>query len=264
MPIVNGSYVQDSLTDARTAQQQVFGDYSRRDMSDYSAAAYNYLMRQQEQAYNLELWKLTNEYNSPAAQMARFQDAGLNPNLIYGQQNTAQSPQGASAASFRPNGAMSKGVQQGMNAIGQILQTVRAARETYDYLKYGRQNSALQNDLTYWRTLLTSGQETAQGLANDWQKFLQGRMDLDPTAPGVKTYQTQQQAKSQYIEYLKEMIKNFVPQRQRTAALTALDEYKKSMMEGQNDFILHGFDTGNDTLNAFLRTMMYFGFSNAF
>lgn len=33
---------------------------------------------------NLEMWNLQNEYNSPKAQMQRFIEAGLNPNLIYG------------------------------------------------------------------------------------------------------------------------------------------------------------------------------------
>lgn len=34
-------------------------------------------------------WNMQNQYNSPAAQMARFKQAGLNPNLIYGQGNEA-------------------------------------------------------------------------------------------------------------------------------------------------------------------------------
>jgi hypothetical protein len=34
-------------------------------------------------------WNRQNEYNSPAAQMQRYKDAGLSPHLIYGQQNTA-------------------------------------------------------------------------------------------------------------------------------------------------------------------------------
>lgn len=34
------------------------------------------------------MWNATNEYNSPAAQMSRFKEAGLNPHLIYGQSNT--------------------------------------------------------------------------------------------------------------------------------------------------------------------------------
>lgn len=37
------------------------------------------------QRYNERMWNKQNEYNSPAAQMQRFSDAGLNPNLIYGQ-----------------------------------------------------------------------------------------------------------------------------------------------------------------------------------
>ena len=34
---------------------------------------------------NLEMWNRQNQYNSPSAQMQRYKDAGLNPNLIYGQ-----------------------------------------------------------------------------------------------------------------------------------------------------------------------------------
>ncbi len=38
----------------------------------------------------MDMYRENREYNSPAAQMQRFKDAGLNPNLIYGQSNTAQ------------------------------------------------------------------------------------------------------------------------------------------------------------------------------
>lgn len=38
----------------------------------------------------LDDWNRQNEYNSPAAQMQRYKDAGLNPHLIYGQSNTSQ------------------------------------------------------------------------------------------------------------------------------------------------------------------------------
>lgn len=39
--------------------------------------------------YDLKMWNLQNQYNSPMAQMARFTEAGLNPNLIYGQMGNA-------------------------------------------------------------------------------------------------------------------------------------------------------------------------------
>lgn len=41
--------------------------------------------------YNERMWNLNNEYNTPVAQMQRFSDAGLNPNLIYGQGNSGNS-----------------------------------------------------------------------------------------------------------------------------------------------------------------------------
>lgn len=39
----------------------------------------------------VDFWNMQNAYNTPAAQMARYDEAGLNPNLIYSQQNTAGS-----------------------------------------------------------------------------------------------------------------------------------------------------------------------------
>lgn len=42
-----------------------------------------------ERADALSDWERQNAYNSPAAQMQRYKEAGLNPHLIYGQQNTA-------------------------------------------------------------------------------------------------------------------------------------------------------------------------------
>lgn len=41
-------------------------------------------MQQREFDYNTEMWNNANHYNSPEMQMARLKDAGLNPNLVYG------------------------------------------------------------------------------------------------------------------------------------------------------------------------------------
>lgn len=50
----------------------------------------------QQNEYNLQMWNLQNEYNSPQAQMQRLEDAGLNKALMYGQGSTgnaASAPQ---------------------------------------------------------------------------------------------------------------------------------------------------------------------------
>lgn len=52
--------------------------------------------RQREDA--LADWAMVNEYNSPRAQMQRFQEAGLNPNLIYGQMTEAGGVRAASSS----------------------------------------------------------------------------------------------------------------------------------------------------------------------
>lgn len=45
---------------------------------------FNHKLAQYQHQQNLEMWELQNQYNSPKAQMQRYQDAGLNPNLLYG------------------------------------------------------------------------------------------------------------------------------------------------------------------------------------
>lgn len=51
---------------------------------------------------NKEFIAAQNRYNAPAQQMARFQEAGLNPNLIYGQGNPGNQSSPQQAAEIRP------------------------------------------------------------------------------------------------------------------------------------------------------------------
>lgn len=56
---------------------------------------YNKRLMKLQNKYNIDMWKMQADYNSPQSQMQRFQEAGLNPNLIYGQGsngNMSQAP----------------------------------------------------------------------------------------------------------------------------------------------------------------------------
>lgn len=83
--------------------------------------------------YNNELslknWRLQNEYDSPVAQMERFKEAGLNPNLIYGQMSSGQAPS-AGQVSTDPNDYTA-----GSDRYAQALQGVAGAIGMYQDLK---------------------------------------------------------------------------------------------------------------------------------
>lgn len=67
------------------------------------AIAHNEAMALQQNKWNIEQWSRENAYNTPLAQRQRFAQAGLNPDLIYGQSNTsASSPALTSGAPASP------------------------------------------------------------------------------------------------------------------------------------------------------------------
>lgn len=80
--IAGGSALGGGIGNAISTQQQ--NDASR------AFAAQMYRLQRRD-AY--QFWNDQNEYNSPKAQMQRFEQAGLNPHLIYGQGNSG--PAGA-------------------------------------------------------------------------------------------------------------------------------------------------------------------------
>lgn len=45
----------------------------------------NERMQQQQNTWNLQQWEKNNAYNHPAAQMQRLKSAGINPDILYGQ-----------------------------------------------------------------------------------------------------------------------------------------------------------------------------------
>lgn len=58
------------------------------------------MMYQRQREHSLADWNMMNKYNSPEEQMKRFKQAGLNPNLIYGQTNEGATMRSSSAGSY--------------------------------------------------------------------------------------------------------------------------------------------------------------------
>ena len=80
---------------------------------------WNEKMYAMQRADALTDWRMQNEYNSPMAQMQRLTDAGLNPNLVYGNGAEAQSgamPRQTNVESWNPRPADFSGI--GTAALG--------------------------------------------------------------------------------------------------------------------------------------------------
>lgn len=104
-------------------------------------------------------WNMQNAYNHPAAQMARFREAGLNPNLIYGQTNMAGSV-GTPSAGGSPSAIMS-------NIVG---------REQVRNMRAQNNNLVQQNDNLHAQSVLTREQAEALRIQNKL------RLDAGPLA----------------------------------------------------------------------------------
>lgn len=110
----------------------------------------NMVLAKYQYEKNLEQWNRENEYNSPQEQMKRYKAAGLNPNLIYGQQNTSASSPQFDAPHIAPVTGMAQGLgnmfQQVTNAVSMML---GLERQKAEIAKLGAETSAIdyQNGL---------------------------------------------------------------------------------------------------------------------
>lgn len=93
-PISTGAGVLTSIIGAISARKQMKASIRAQQDENQKTRQYNLMLAQLQNQWNQQQWERENAYNSPIAQMQRYKDAGLNPNLIYGQENlSAASPE---------------------------------------------------------------------------------------------------------------------------------------------------------------------------
>lgn len=91
---------------------------------------YNRQNAEWQNQVNIANWQMQNEYNTPAAQLQRLQEAGLNPNLLYGNGttstgNNSSAPSAADVAAYiqQPTNFADMGSADAVRAFNQIRQT---------------------------------------------------------------------------------------------------------------------------------------------
>lgn len=80
-------------------------------ISNIGEKQYGKKMYERQRADSLADWHMQNEYNSPAAQMKRLKEGGLNPNLVYGNGVTTQA---GPVRSAQQSGYSAKNVAEGV------------------------------------------------------------------------------------------------------------------------------------------------------
>lgn len=120
----NGTFnIQNSLSDAKNAYDQGLSS-----LRGYSDSARNFIMQyglaEQANAHEIEMWNMQNDYNTPAAQMKRFEEAGLNPMLAYTQGNPGNAT--SAPGTHVPNAKLTRDQDniQKLNAIVSTFQAV--------------------------------------------------------------------------------------------------------------------------------------------
>lgn len=93
---------------------------------------WNEKMYQQQRQDALTDWEMQNQYNSPAAQMQRYREAGLNPNLIYGQSNEAGGIRGQNVQGWNPE---TPPIAEGVNSALSAYQDVQMRQAQTDLVK---------------------------------------------------------------------------------------------------------------------------------
>lgn len=109
---------------------------------------WNLNLAKQQNQWNIEQWNRENEYNSPSAQMARYKSAGLNPDLIYGQQNlSAASPEMTAGDGSQPTDVSNLANKRTMLDMVSASLDNRIKYEQLQGLKKDNKSKDYDNDL---------------------------------------------------------------------------------------------------------------------
>ena len=172
--------------------------------------------------WNLEMWHRQNEYNSPIQQMARYQEAGLNPNLIYSQGSPGNSQSMPSSAEnkYQPDFSfVGNSLMQGMQSEQmqhqnevlkadqrlKIVQALKTSNEAYgidlDNIRKLLENDALPEQLRL---------DLAQRAENLTNKMNENALQLQQINFNADTYDSRVGIVEQEWNNLKQEFNNLV------------------------------------------------------
>lgn len=181
---IAGNVASNKNIDTQIAAQQYENEKNRE---------YNLNLAKMQNQWNIEQWNRENAYNSPAAQMARYKAAGLNPDLIYGQQNlSAASPEMTAGEGSQPTDVSNLANKR---TIGDIAAQASQTRLTNAQAKLAESQANK-----------TDAETTGQNINNEWlPQLLKGQTEINEA--DVKQRLADAGLKGKQIEVAVEQIK---------------------------------------------------------
>lgn len=185
--------------------------------------------------HNKSLARFQNEYNSPASQMARFKEAGLNPNLVYTQGNSGnmspitptnwQSAVGDAPARFTQSELAQTQADVGQQKIEESQTKQQLMMAQRDVLKA---NPFLSE--RYVNAMITTMEATAKQKKHDVDF-----MTSEQAASGATTYG---QAKIQLdLNALAERTNLMVADKEQKAQILQSEKFRTELLEVQRNWL---------------------------
>jgi len=148
----------------------------------------------------IEMWNMQNAYNSPEQQMARYQAAGLNPNLIYGSGSASAGNASQIPKYHPPNISYQYQAQQPGRGIQAMLPVLMQVGTWVQQMKYSQaQIEAMDSQ----NSLRGTQEEKIQQLIDFLNKYNPELLAKIGKEREIKTYQAWgEQSKSRNQEWL--------------------------------------------------------------
>jgi len=237
-------------------------------LANYQNQKFSQHMYEKQKTDNLDFWRQQNDYNSPQAQMRRFQEAGLNPNLIYGQGNsgnasTIQSPD----IKGGQNRSIFEGIQNPLNVIGAYQDATIKQAQT-DNLK--TQNGVLQSqqalNIAKEKSTLTQEQrqqfdlDFAKSMADTQADYLRAKTEVEKAEAGGREFKVKysNQKLLNDLDIQEQIRENYKARTGVAISTNELLNYEKQIKAFEAKMVTSGFSKSmiSDLVKLFISSLL--------
>ncbi|AXQ66149.1 MAG: DNA pilot protein [Microviridae sp.] len=199
-------------------------------------------MQALQNAYNTNMWHMTNEYNSPKNQMRLLKEAGLNPNLIYGQMSDIGASPMQTGSGAAPGFAHMSNVMESANPL--TMAQARLANAQADKLDI---ETTREYTFSKFDEQLLSGRVEYQSISITGQKVLnelndQQRKQIYQLTKNAEKQEVTLDRQNELLEYdvLMKIIDHNFYQQFKGAELTKL-QYEARLVGMSVETFMEGF-----------------------